>query len=192
MPQESKSKKYGMAIDVRKCVGCMSCSVSCKMENGVGFGEFRSWVNMTEKGDFPTVKRFYQPRLCNHCENAPCVTVCPVKATYKREDGVVLVDKKKCIGCGYCVVACPYNARYLSETQKVVDKCTLCDHRIDNDGEPACVKNCMGKCRVFGDLNDSNSRVSQLISKNAAQVIYPHMGTRPQVYYIGADFNQKF
>ena len=191
MPQDSKQKKYGMAIDVRKCVGCMSCSVSCKMENGVSFGVFRSWVNMTEKGDFPTVKRYYQPRLCNHCENAPCVEVCPVKASYKREDGIVLVDKQKCIGCGYCVASCPYNARYMSKTQKVADKCTFCDHRVDNGGEPACVKNCMGKARIFGDLNDPNSKISQLISRNAVQVIKPEKGTKPQVFYISADFNQQ-
>lgn len=191
MPEASKQKKYGMVIDVRKCVGCMSCSVSCKMENGVSFGVFRSWVNMTEKGDFPTVKRYYQPRLCNHCENAPCVEVCPVKASYKREDGMVLLDKKKCIGCGYCVASCPYNARYMSKTQKVADKCTFCDHRVDNGGEPACVKNCMGKARFFGDLNDPNSKIAQLVSNNPVQVIKPGQGTKPQVFYIAADLNQQ-
>lgn len=191
MSQENKQKNYGMAIDLRKCVGCMSCSVSCKMENGVPFGVFRSWVNMTEKGDFPTVKRYYQPRLCNHCENAPCVEVCPVKASYKREDGLVLIDKKKCIGCGYCVASCPYNARYMSKAQKVADKCTFCDHRVDNGGEPTCVKNCMGKARIFGDLNDPNSMISQLVSRNAVQVIKPEKGTKPQVFYIAADFNHQ-
>lgn len=192
MPQESEHKKYGMVIDARKCVGCMTCAITCKMENGVPFEGFRSWVNMIEKGNYPAVKRFYQPRLCNHCEKAPCVEVCPVKASYKREDGVVLVDKTKCIGCGYCVAACPYNARYMSETQKVADKCTFCDHRIDNGAEPACVKNCMGKARIFGDLNDPSSKISQLISRNPVQVINPQMGTKPQVFYIGADFNQQF
>lgn len=190
MPKEEKVKKYGMAVDVRKCVGCMSCTISCKMENSIPFGVFRSWVNMTEKGKYPQVKRFFLPRLCNHCEKAPCVQVCPVKATYKREDGLVVIDESRCIGCGYCVVACPYHARFMSPSKKVADKCSFCQHQLDRGGEPACVRNCMGKARIFGDLNDPHSEVSQLIANNPSQALRPELGTFPRVFYIGADLVQ--
>ena len=188
MPTEKK--RYGMVIDTRKCVGCMSCTISCKMENGVTYDGFRSWVDMTERGVFPKVKRNFIPKLCNHCENAPCVTVCPVKASYKNEDGIVLVNQKRCIGCGYCIVACPYSARYLHEGLKVADKCTFCDHRVEMGLEPACVHNCMGKARIFGDLNDPQSEISQYITLNGVQTLRPDLGTNPHVFYIDAEINK--
>lgn len=182
-------RKYGMVVDTRKCVGCMSCTVSCKMENKVPFDGFRAWVNIRERGTFPEVKRHFLPRLCNHCENAPCVQVCPVKATFKREDGVVIIDEKRCIGCGYCITACPYHARYLHPQTKVADKCSFCQHRIDQGLEPACVRNCMGKARVFGHLNDPASAVSKVLGANPTQTLLPELGTDPKVYYISADLN---
>lgn len=182
--------RYGMVIDTRKCVGCMSCAVSCKMENSVPFGVFRSWVEQKDKGSFPEVRRYFLPRLCNHCEHPPCVPVCPVGATYKREDGLVLIDEERCIGCGYCVVACPYYARYLHPVRNVAGKCTFCQHRVDKGAEPACVHNCMGKARKFGDLDNPNSEVSRLIGNNPSGVLKPELGTEPQVYYIGDDLGQ--
>lgn len=188
MAGEQGKKRYGMVIDARKCVGCMSCSVSCKMENSIPFGVFRSWVNITEKGTYPTVRRYFLPRLCNHCENPSCVQVCPVKATYyNSQDGRVVIDKDKCIGCGYCLEACPYAARFASPVSKTADKCDFCEHALAAGEKPACVKNCIGKCRHFGDLNDPNSTVSKLIADQPAQTLRPDLGTKPKVFYIGAD-----
>lgn len=186
----SSKTKFGMVIDIRRCVGCMSCSVSCKMENSVPFGVFRSNVDIIEKGTFPNVKRHFFPKLCNQCEDAPCVSVCPVGATFKREDGIIDVDEKKCIACGYCVVGCPYEARYLHPEKKVVDKCDFCQHLIDEGGIPTCVRNCMGKARIFGDLNDPNSPVSKLIVEEAVMTRKASLGTKPSVFYIEADKNQ--
>lgn len=182
--------RYGMVVDVRRCVGCMSCSVSCKMENSVPFGVFRSNVEIKEKGKYPHVKRHFLPKLCNHCEKAPCVSVCPVGATYKRTDGVVVVNENKCIGCGYCIVTCPYHARFLHPIRKVADKCNFCEHQLAMEGTPACVRNCMGKARVFGDLNDPNSTVSQLLASEATNQPKVELGTEPKVFYIGADNSQ--
>jgi len=183
----SEKPKYGMVIDVRRCVGCMSCTVSCKMENSVPLGVSRANVDMYEKGTYPNVKRHFLPKLCNQCDNAPCVSVCPVGATYKREDGIVVVNADKCIGCGYCVVACPYHARFIHPIHKVADKCDFCDHLVDMGGTPACVRNCMGKARVFGDLNDPNSEVSKSIATEPTTKRKIELGTEPNVFYIGAD-----
>ncbi len=186
---ETKQKRYGMVIDLRRCVGCFSCQVTCKVENNVPFDDFRARVNVAERGTYPDVKRYFLPTLCNHCEKAPCVEVCPVQASYKREDGVVLVRVDRCIGCGYCIEACPYNARYLDPNLNVAEKCTFCVHRIDKGLPPACVHNCMGKARIFGDLNDQESEVSKLLNSVPTQVLKPEMGTHPNVFYIMADFN---
>lgn len=187
---EESKKRYAMVIDVRKCVGCMSCMATCKMENAVPLESFRSWVDMAEKGTYPQVNRTYMPKLCNHCEDAPCVEVCPTKASYRREDGVVLVDESKCIGCGYCIEACPYHARFMNGARSVADKCTFCADRADEGLEPACVRNCMGKARVFGDIGDPESAVSKIVSTEPVRVLHPEFGTAPAVYYIGADFSE--
>lgn len=181
-----KGKRYAMVIDLRRCVGCFSCQVTCKMENNVPFDYFRSKVLVTERGTYPDVKRHFLPTLCNHCENAPCVQVCPVGASYRREDGLILVDDKKCIGCGYCVQACPYDARYINATG-VAEKCTFCQHRVDAGLEPACVHNCVGKARLFGDLNDPQSPVSKLVNSHSVQRLKSNLGTEPYVFYLDAD-----
>lgn len=180
--------RYGMLIDLRKCVGCQACSIACKAEFDVPLGVNRSWVEYTEKGTFPNVGRSFLPRLCNHCDDPPCVFVCPTGATYKREqDGVVVVDTGQCIGCKYCVQACPYDARFLNPVTKVADKCDFCIHRISKGLVPSCVNTCPAGARIFGDLNDPKSEISTMISKNPVSVLRPDMGTAPNVYYIGAD-----
>lgn len=184
-----KKKQYGMVVDTRKCVGCMSCTITCKMENGVTYDGFRAWVNMAERGEFPQVKRHFLPRLCNHCQNPPCVPVCPVKATYSTPDGVVVIDQDRCIGCGYCVAACPYTARYIHSEMKVADKCNFCEHRLKQGLEPACVRNCMGKARIFGDIADPQSEVAQYLAGNSVQTLRPELGTQPKVYYVDAELN---
>ncbi|KLU63077.1 tetrathionate reductase subunit B precursor [Peptococcaceae bacterium CEB3] len=190
-----------LVVDLRKCTGCQSCVVACKSENNIPVGNYRTWVDVgqvgktvaaaggdvvTDEGSYvQEVKVRNIPKLCNHCDNPPCVTVCPVKATFKRADGPVLVDPRLCIGCGTCVNACPYDARYLNPISHTADKCTLCVERIDAGLLPACVTTCVGRARVFGDLLDPKSEVSQLLAHYPAEVRKPEIGTKPQVFYIG-------
>lgn len=182
-----KQKKWAMVVDLRRCVGCMSCQVSCKMENDVPLQVFRSWVKIVQKGKYPDVKQHHLPRLCNHCDNPPCVKVCPTTASYIRKDGVVLIDYDKCIGCTYCVQACPYDSRFLNPVTKTADKCTFCAHRIDKGLAPTCVRSCMGRARIFGDINDPESKVSKVLRENNVTVLKKNQGTEPNVYYIGLD-----
>lgn len=200
-PDESAaSHHWGMVIDLRRCIGCQACVVACKSENNVPPGNYRTWVEVvelgtmvrdpsgsivTEDGRFtPTVKRWALPRLCNHCDNPPCVIVCPVQATFKRGDGPVLVDYTKCIGCGICIQACPYDARYFHSVQETADKCTFCVQRLDRGLLPACVTSCVGRARVFGDLNDPQSAASQLLAQYPTITLLPEEGTDPQIFYI--------
>ena len=179
---------YGMLIDLRRCTGCHACSVSCKAEFEVPLGATRSWVEYIEKGDFPNVSRHFLPRLCNQCSEPQCVSVCPTGATWKREeDGVVVIDPEICIGCKYCVLACPYDSRFINPTTGAADKCDFCLHRVSKGLVPACVNACIGEARVFGDLNDPESEISKLIASNPVTVLRQEMGTEPNVYYIDAD-----
>jgi Fe-S-cluster-containing dehydrogenase component len=132
-------------------------------------------------------KAFFVPKLCNHCSNPACVQVCPVGATYKTEDGVVLVDEKRCIGCRYCVQACPYGARYFDEKRGVPDKCTWCYHRITKGMQPACVDSCPTGARVFGNIHDRESPISLFVRNNHVQVLKQESGSSPNVYYVGLD-----
>jgi tetrathionate reductase subunit B len=181
-------KRYAMVIDTRRCIGCQACSVACKTEFDVPLGETRSWVEFIEKGEFPNVRRSFLPRLCNQCEEPACVPVCPTGATYKRkEDGIVVVDSDICIGCKYCMQACPYGVRFINPRTGAADKCDFCLHRVQNGLVPACVNTCQGRARIFGDLNDPESEVSKLLATNATTVLRPDMGTKPMVFYIDAD-----
>jgi tetrathionate reductase subunit B len=132
-------------------------------------------------------KAFFVPKLCNHCTHPACVQVCPTGATYKTRDGVVLIDHEYCIGCQYCVQACPYGARFFNDTKRVTDKCTWCYHRITKGLQPACVEVCPVGARVFGDLNDKQSPVSLFIRNNRVQVLRPETGNAPNVFYVGLD-----
>jgi tetrathionate reductase subunit B len=180
--------RYGMLIDTRKCVGCHACSVSCRAENDVPEGKHRSWVEYTEKGTFPDVSLNFLPRLCNQCSDPQCVSVCPTNATYIRDDGIVMVDADVCIGCKYCIQACPYDARFLNPETGAADKCDFCVDRLAQGMEPACVATCFNKARIFGDLNDPDSAISRMIAGNAVSVLRQEMGTKPNVFYIGIDY----
>lgn len=181
-------KQYGMVIDVRKCIGCHACTVACKTEAEVPLGVNRSWVESIEKGTYPNVSRSFLPRLCNQCSEPQCVSVCPTGATYKRkQDGIVVVDEDVCIGCKYCIQACPYDARYINPLTGSADKCDFCLHRVEAGIAPSCVNTCQGRARVFGDLNDPTSEASILIASNPTTRLRQEMGTEPNVFYIGAD-----
>ena len=153
--------QYAMVIDVRKCIGCQACTIACKTEYEVPLGKHRSWVESVEKGNYPDVSRSFLPRLCNQCSKPQCVSVCPTGATYKRkEDGIVVVDSDVCIGCKYCMLACPYDVRFINPRTGAADKCDFCLHRVKNGLEPSCVNTCQGRARVFGDMNDPKSEAS--------------------------------
>lgn len=182
-------KRYGMLVDLRKCIGCQACTVSCSLENQAPIGQFRTTVlqyevNLPEEDQAAMLSL---PRLCNHCDNPPCVPVCPVQATFQREDGIVLVDSDRCVGCAYCVQACPYDARFINKETKTADKCTFCEHRLEVGLLPACVESCVGGARVIGDLNDPNSEISRRMAENKDKIktLKPDQNTNPYVFYIG-------
>jgi molybdopterin-containing oxidoreductase family iron-sulfur binding subunit len=193
---------YGFVIDLEKCVGCHGCSVACKGSNGTPPGVTRSKVVRSSEGSYPDAKRIIRPMLCMMCENPPCVAVCPVEATYAREeDGIVVMEKEKCIGCKLCMDACPYEARYYIEEggyfdtglneyeevayvdmpAKVVDKCDFCiQHSGDGTPEPVCVKACMAEARHFGELEE----MRRLAGERGGDVYLEDAGTGPRVFYL--------
>ena len=202
---------YGMGIDVDKCIGCARCVVACKAENDVppDAHHFNTWVEryvirtngMVQvdspnggMNGFPAIedeasvlRTFFVPKLCNHCANPPCVQVCPVGATFSTKDGVVLVDKDRCVGCRYCIQACPYGARYLDPRTRTADKCTFCYHRVTKGLQPACVEVCPTQARIFGDLKSRASRLVRFERMNKIHVLKPALNTSPKVYYAGLD-----
>jgi len=183
-----KTVQYGMLIDTRRCIGCHGCSVACKSEFNVPIGFTRSWVEYVEKGNFPHVSRNFLPRLCNQCSKPKCVDVCPTGATYKRkQDGIVFIDPGICIGCKYCILACPYDMRFLNPVTGAADKCDFCLERVSEGLEPACVETCIGRARIFGDINDPQSEISKRMGTHPVTVLRQGMGTEPNVYYIDAD-----
>ena len=185
---ESKRKRWGMLIDQRRCIGCHSCSIACKSENNVPLGFWRSWIKGIQKGTYPNVGNHFLRRLCNHCDVPPCCQVCPVQATVRREqDGVVVMYYGKCIGCGMCVSACPYDARFFNPIRHTADKCDFCSSRIEQGLQPACVDACLSKALVFGDLDDPTSEISKRLASLSTSVIKPELGTKPKVFYVAAE-----
>ena len=149
---------YAFVIDVARCIDCRACLVACSVENNVPMDHTRIWVyDQGIQGNWPDLSREFVPYNCMHCDHPPCTEVCVSGATYKdANSGLVLVDQDACIGCGYCVEACPYGARYIDQKRGVVDKCNACVQRLQVGLQPACVATCVGKSRLFGDLNDPN------------------------------------
>jgi tetrathionate reductase subunit B len=204
---------WAMVIDVERCIGCGTCVRACKAENDVPLepSSFRTWVERYRvnpadlehpivdspnggydgfaeiEGQDTWMKTFFVPKLCNHCVESPCVQVCPVGATFRTEDGVVLVDKDYCLGCRYCVQACPYGCRYIDPRTHTADKCTLCYHRITKGLLPACVEVCPTGARQIGDLKNPNDPIYEFLRTHRVQVLKPQMATRSKVYYNGLD-----
>ena len=179
--------RYGFVIDQRKCIGCHACTVACKEENQVPLGVNRTWVKYIEKGVFPDTRRYFSVMRCNHCDNAPCVTICPTVALYRRPDGIVDFDGERCIGCKSCLQACPYDALYIDPETKTAAKCHYCAHRVEAGLEPACVVVCPVQAIVPGDLDDPHSTIARLVASQQTQVRKPEQGTRPKLFYLGAD-----
>jgi Fe-S-cluster-containing dehydrogenase component/formate-dependent nitrite reductase membrane component NrfD len=179
--------QYGFAIDQRTCIGCHACTVACKTEHEVPVGQFRTWLKYVEKGEFPATTREFAVMRCNHCTDAPCVKICPTKALFKRDDGIVDFDRDRCIGCKSCMQGCPYDAIYIDEDASTAAKCNFCAHRIDDDLEPACVVVCPTHSIWVGDLDDPTSGISRLVNGNATSVRSPEQNTGPNVFYLGAD-----
>ncbi|MCG3198892.1 MAG: 4Fe-4S dicluster domain-containing protein [Candidatus Omnitrophica bacterium] len=206
--------EWGFLVDTTRCIGCGSCVRACKLENHVPETYFRTWVERYEIDEDETitvdspdgalesfkansvqtkkvVKAFFVPKLCNHCVNSACTQVCPVGASYHTPDGVVLVDQDHCVGCGYCVQACPYGSRYIDHEKGVADKCTLCYHRIHKGLSPACVDACPREARLHGNLKDPKSRIRAVLHERRYSLLKPDMGTNPKCYYIGLDMEVK-
>ncbi len=202
--------RFAFVVDINRCIGCGSCCVADKREYNVPDHAYRTWIErylIAEDGevfvdspdgglhgfkprtdiDKPIRDGFFVPKLCNMCKDAPCVQVCPVGATFKTPDGFVLIDYERCVGCAYCVQACPYAVRYIHPVLHTADKCTWCYHRVRRGLLPACVNACPTKARKFGDLNDPDSEISKILrSPEIITVLKKEMGTAPNLYYLGA------
>jgi molybdopterin-containing oxidoreductase family iron-sulfur binding subunit len=236
MAANSQTKHWAMVVDQERCIGCWTCAVGCKVINNEPIGFWWNRVMTSAPGEvtgdtsgalappasdnidvphgtFPDVEMAYLPVACQHCDDAPCVRVCPVGATFRRDDGTVLVDFERCIGCRYCLAACPYGVRIFNwgdaerspdftvgyardyrtdgrlvftpeRPRGVVEKCTLCVERVDVGEEPFCVAVCPTGARVFGDLNDKSSQVAELVGGGGATQLLPDLGTDPRVFYL--------
>lgn len=208
---EKEALLYAMGVDISKCIGCARCAVACKAENHVPAEEhfFNTWIERyvirsdeevlvdSPNGGidgFPqleaegeTLRTFFVPKLCNHCEETPCTQVCPVGASYTTKDGVVLVDKERCIGCGYCVQACPYGSRYIDPRTRTADKCTWCYHRITKGEKTACVQICPVGARMIGDRLNPEDPINDILARERILVLQPELLTKPQTYYLGLD-----
>lgn len=179
--------KYAFVIDQRKCIGCHACTVACKAEHDVPIGVYRTWVKYIEKGEFPNTRRYFLVNRCNHCDDAPCVAICPTKALYKRPDGIVDFDSNRCIGCKSCMQACPYDALYIDPNTQTAAKCNYCAHRTEVGMEPACVVVCPEHAIIAGDMHNPDSEIARIIAREPVRVRKPEQGTGPNVYYVGAE-----
>lgn len=200
---------FGYLVDTEKCVGTGKCLTACRVENDVPEGCHRTWVEryvhfkdgtvsvdlVPETGyagsGLPAIdpasvdKAYFVPKMCNHCQDAPCTQVCPVHASFKSPEGFELIDYDRCIGCAYCVQACPYGVRFINHETGTADKCTWCYHRVMRGEQPACVEACPVGARLFGRVDDPQSEISKRIAEIPTQVLKQHLGTHPKTRYVG-------
>ena len=186
MEVAARQIRWGKVIDNRRCIGCHACTTACKMEHLVPLGVTRTYVKQVDAGAYPNVRRHFQVTRCNQCDHPPCVTICPVTAMFRRQDGIVDFDRERCIGCKACIAACPYDAIFISPETHSAEKCNFCAHRIDQGLEPACVIVCPERAIVIGDLNDPASEVSALVALEKASVRKPEKNTLPKLAYVEA------
>ena len=196
--------RYAMVIDLNTCTGCRACQAACALENKTPYwsGKYRTHVEDIVTGEFPNVERAFIPQLCMQCDEPACVDACPTGASHRNGGGAVVVDAERCILCKYCQSACPYGARYeYTEADRVkalevfgeappntyIDKCNFCEQRLQVGLDPACVATCLAGARIFGDLDDPNSQVAQLVSSGKAQPLAPEAGTNPKVFYVAEE-----
>ncbi len=183
---QNHTVKWAKVIDHTRCIGCHACTTACKSENLVPLSVTRTYVKHVDVGIFPQARRAHQVTRCNQCAHAPCVTACPTTAMFKRPDGIVDFDKSICIGCKACMAACPYDAIFINPEDHSAEKCNFCAHRIDSGLEPACVVVCPTQAILVGDMNDTESYVSQIINREPVAVRRPEKETLPKLFYKGA------
>jgi Fe-S-cluster-containing dehydrogenase component len=205
--------RYSMVIDLRKCVGCNACTAACKQANVTPPGVLWSKVLLYETGTYPEARLYFLPMLCMHCQEAPCLDACPTGATFRGGGGLVLVDDAICVGCRYCMMACPYEARsynfdrpqefypaqgftkfeqgsFNQHPKSAIEKCSFCATRLQEGKLPACVATCPSGARIFGDLDDPESQVAKLVASGLARPRLEEQGTKPSVFYIELDLHR--
>jgi len=187
------NKQLAFVIDLKRCIGCDTCVVGCKVENSVDDGHFRLQVldsnqdpiHEKPKGVFPNLSQYWVPTMCHHCVDAPCIKACPTNTLWRRdEDGVVMLDVDKCVGCMRCGEECPYDALSFDEQSGSADKCTMCEHRLEDDLQPSCQVVCPTRAIQFGDINDTASDVSKALGTRQYKVLGESSGAKPQIYYL--------
>jgi Fe-S-cluster-containing dehydrogenase component len=177
--------RYAIVLDTRRCIGCHSCTVACKIHNDLPLDMIYNPVTTVgPTGVFPYLHMVHFPLVCMHCANPPCVECCPTGASFQREDGVVMVDQDKCVGCKACVMACPYGARVPNHETGTVQKCDFCSDRLAQGREPFCVATCHQRARIFGDLEDETSEIYRLVNRELATRLLEELGTEPYAFYI--------
>ncbi|MFO0553628.1 MAG: 4Fe-4S dicluster domain-containing protein [Polyangiaceae bacterium] len=179
----SAQERFVMTVDTRRCVGCSACVLACMAENNIPEGYCRDWIVHEIHGEFPNLQQEIRSERCMHCNNAPCVNVCPTGASFYARGGIVLVDPDLCTGCKACIASCPYDARYVHPDGHV-DKCTFCLHRVERGDLPACATVCPTKALTFGNANDPTSAVAVQLRTRSLKVLKPEAGTEPNVFFL--------
>jgi Fe-S-cluster-containing dehydrogenase component/formate-dependent nitrite reductase membrane component NrfD len=179
--------RYGFLIDQNRCIGCHACTVACKEEHNIAIGVNRTWVKYIEKGRYPDTRRHFAVLRCNHCDDAPCIEICPTVALFRRPDGIVDFDNERCIGCKSCMQACPYDALYIDPDRNTAAKCNFDASRVEMGFKPACEVVCPTQAILSGDLDDAGSEISRRVAMEKVSVRKPEKGTRPKLFYVGVD-----
>ncbi len=179
--------RYGFVIDQNRCIGCHACTVACKEEHNIAVGVNRTWVKYVEKGIYPDTRRHFAVLRCNHCDDAPCIEICPTVALFRRPDGIVDFDNERCIGCKSCMQACPYDALYIDPDRTTAAKCNFDASRVDMGYKPACEVVCPTQAILSGDLDDPTSTISKRVAMEKVSVRKAEKGTKPKLFYVGVE-----